>query len=545
MKKAYGVISDAETDPATDQSQQLATLRSPMSWSRQKSLARIRHFKGTVPQGLVNVRTFSTTDMVRRRSEIASLHAKGGAREDLIFSVQPSEAVIVEGVHVYVQLLDFATVMLDQERETEASHARALSMLHLHYSGCDRVAEEYEAQRVDYHGARMHAVIVSPAGPDKAKERAVRALEFADALKRTIEETSRSVGGGLYRTRVRIGMDAGTAVAVNSGRSNEPEPLFLGNPANYAAKLAEGDVEGIYPSDQVRRDLGVGAVGGLVNERMHSFSYGAVPILGLSGSSRASDEAVARFAEAVEKGMAVKEGSLPAFTFHRHTPPLRTIDFKELSPSNSVRMELTSIFADIAGFTNYVNDCIRTGRVAEMVANLHVIRNELAATLKEDFSGRKVRFIGDCVHGLLAEGTRDNTEASATVTAAVEAAAGMRSSFELCQDELPNVSELGLAIGIEYGTTPITRLGIRGDKSVRCSVSKAISASEALQSTCEGDETALGPRALNSAPAGIKRLFVDDGKAHGLDYDAVTAHLAAPLVVKSGELAVEAKAYAR
>ena len=116
----------------------------------------------------------------------------------------------------------------------------------------------------------------------------------------------------------------------------------------------------------------------------------------------------------------------------------------------------------------------------------------MAATLKHDFGGRKVRFIGDCIQGLLAEGTRTETDSSETVREAVRVAAGMRSSFELCQENLPNVNSLCIAIGIEFGTTPITRIGIRGDRSVRCSVSRAVTASEELQSTCGGLETALG-----------------------------------------------------
>jgi hypothetical protein len=84
----------------------------------------------------------------------------------------------------------------------------------------------------------------------------------------------------------------------------------------------------------------------------------------------------------------------PRFVFHRHEPPLRSIDFGEVSASRTIRMELVSIFADLSGFTKYVDNCIRTGQVADMVANLHVLRKELAATLREDFGGKKVRFIG-------------------------------------------------------------------------------------------------------------------------------------------------------
>lgn len=190
-----------------------------------------------------------------------------------------------------------------------------------------------------------------------------------------------------------------------------------------------------------------------------------------------------------------------------------------------------------------MENCIRNQHVSEMVTNLHVIRSELAATLKHDFGGRKVRFIGDCIQGLLAEGTRTETDSSETVREAVRVAAGMRSSFELCQENLPNVNSLGIAIGIEFGTTPITRIGIRGDRSVRCSVSRAVTASEELQSNCGGLETALGPRALQNAPAAIRRLFDAQGIATGLDFDAVDTHLSSPAVVTSGQASATAAPY--
>lgn len=521
-----------------------------MAWSRQKSLDRIQTLRKSVPQSAVSVRTFSAADLEARRSTIRTMKAAGQREEELVFNVRPSEAVLVDGVHVYVQLIDYQDVMIEQGRETEAGHIRVLSMLHLHYSGCDRVAEEFEAQRVDYHGPRMHAVILSPAGADAAPERALRALAFAETLKRTIGHVGRAIEGGRFATRVRIGIDSGPAVAVNSGRGNEPEPLFLGRPANYAAKLAEGDVEGIYLSDRVRRDLSLAQLGsGLVAERQADFStlipgvkarFAAGRATAVPMTEAVSNRAVARLIEAAaNKSLA----TAAEFRFHRHEPPLRSIDFAQLSPADSVRMELVSLFADIDGFTAYVDECIARQRIAEMVANLHVLRGEMAASLKDDFSGRKIRFIGDCLHGLIAEGSRTDTDETKSVATAVKSAAGLRSGFELCQSVLPNITQLGLAIGLELGTTPITRLGIRGDRSVRCSSSKAVSASESLQSECDGTETALGERALAAAPAAIKRLFSNQGKARGLDYDSVEQHLAAPTIVTSGSVSRAAQPY--
>lgn len=498
-----------------------------MAWSQARSQKRIEGFLQSVPKGAVNVQRFDDASVIRRRADINATIRAGGQREDLIFNVGTRSAVVVEGAHIYVQLLDFSSAMLEQERETEAGHKRVLSMLHLHYAACDRVAEEFEAQRVDYHGPRMHAVIVSPAGREKAFERAARALAFADAVQRTIGEVGARINGGRYSSRVRIGVDSGTAVAVNSGRAGEPEPLFLGDPANYAAKLAEGQEEGIFPSNRIRRDLGLaslrsGLAGELHMERASPILLNLGTVAGIGprfADSRVGSDFVSRTASVIEQRFSSQLGSADAFSFHRHTPPLREIDFKLLSPSNSVRMELVSIFGDLDRFTAYVGECIRGGRVAEMVTNLHVIRGELAAALKQDFNGRKVRFIGDCIHGLLAEGTSHETDSAATVARAVEAAAGMRSSFDLCQQNLDNIDALGLAIGLEFGATPITRIGIRGDRSVRCSVSKAVSASEARQRECDGEQTAIGPRARRVAPHAVSALFNLGGFASGLNFE--------------------------
>lgn len=519
-----------------------------MSWSQQKSRQRIQAFRATAPAGAISLKTFDHNYLTQRRVLLDERVRLGGRREPLIFDVPPGSAVRVDGVHVYIQMLDFASAMMERDRETEASHRRVLSMLHLNYAACDQVADEFEAQRVDFHGSRMHAVIVSPPGPENTRERAERALAFADAAKRAIEEVGRTTESGRYSTRIRIGLDSGAAVAVNSGTKDEREPLFLGAPANYAAKLADGDEEGIFMSNRVRRDLGMPTLSGL-DELFRERSSPAE--LGGSGSlmqrsgiqiKRLSDAAIETAASRARQGFALDAGTDVSFSFHRHTPPLKSIDFALLMPSNSIRMGMMSIFGDIDGFTKYVDECIAQQRIHEMVSNLHVIRSELAATLSEDYSGRKVRFIGDCIHGLIAEGTSHETDAAASVVAAVKAAGGMRSSFELCQEELNGVDKLGIAIGLEFGETPVTRIGIRGERSVRCSVSRAVSRSEDLQGGCNGEETALGPTALGHAPASIRHLFAG-GVARGLDAASVGEHVGSPLVVTSGTVSAVAAPY--
>ena len=517
-----------------------------MTWSLERSRDRIEKRKARVPATIIDVKSFNEEFLRGRRIVMADRGLRSGVGGDPIFSVSPNEAVVTDAVHVYVQLIDYHDAIQGIDRETEAGHRRLLQFMHLHYSATDSVVEQFEAQRVDYHGPRLHSVVPTPTGSLMERERVEKALAMASTLKSVIEGAGASFGQPGLRTRVRIGVDTGKAVAINSGRGAEPEPLFLGNPANYAAKLAEGDEPGIYVSDRVRAVLGQLPVGTLSMQRSVS-----VPTQQLSAYLYAHQKSPLGFFDArlpdqmvqraftkmrADEGLRATLGSQAVFQFHQHTPPLRTIEFQSLMPSNSIRMPLVSIFADIDGFTAFVDNAIRTNRVQQLVSNLRVIRGELADVLKLDFDGRKVRFIGDCVHGLIAEGTRYETDERESVATAVRCAGGLRSSFELCQALLPGISELGLAIGLELGTTPVTRLGIRGERSVRCAASKAVSVSEGLQSECDGQQTAIGERALAAASARVSQLF-PGGVADGLDYEVVDqalgSGLAAPAVVVS------------
>ena len=95
------------------------------------------------------------------------------------------------------------------------------------------------------------------------------------------------------------------------------------------------------------------------------------------------------------------------------------------------------VYADLDGFTAYVSNNIATDSAAKnVVRTLHVLRSEMDAVLHEDFAGRKVRFIGDCVHGLVVEGTAQTTNEEETITNLTLCAGGMRSSFNLALAKL-------------------------------------------------------------------------------------------------------------
>lgn len=509
-----------------------------MAWNEDRAEKRIREFMDSVPEGDIKVEDFRTfVTEARIQKGIAADASVRGALVD----IPRNKAITTDAVHVYANLIDFNDVLTEAGRETEASHRRALEFLHAHYQGCDTLIDEFDMQRVDFHGSRLHAVVLAPEGAENEGERVRVAVAFSAAFREMVERLGNKYQN--FQTRVCIGIDSGPAVAIDSGRRGEREPLFIGSPANHAAKLADGTEEGLNLSPRAASAIGQTphslAKSVFLNEEVERRYLGdEVVTAGIRQSANARLEtAYATVIESLDARLKSDSGDA-VFRFHHKEPPLNDLVYAEHPPSNAIRMELASIFADIDNFTAYIDNAIATGGIAEAVANLHVIRAEMGAVLRDDFGGRKVRYIGDCIHGLLAEGSKTETNSVDTMKRSVDAAAGLRSSFDLCRVMLSGIDDLGLAIGIDYGTTPISRLGLRGDASVRAAVSRATCVSEAEQRRCNGIETALGENAYKASPASIREAFGNERIFQNLNADTaemVLGTMASPYIATGAD----------
>jgi hypothetical protein len=496
-----------------------------MAWNEDRARKRIQDFMDSVPEGDIKVEDFRTFLAEARVQK--GMAADASVRAALV-DIPRNRAITTDAVHVYANLIDFNDVLTDAGRETEASHRRALEFLHAHYQGCDELIDEFEMQRVDFHGSRLHAVVLAPEGAENEGERVRIAVAFSAAFREMVERLGEKHPN--FKTGVCIGIDSGPAVAIDSGRRGEREPLFIGSPANHAAKLADKSEEGLNLSPRAASTIGQAAEplakSVFLNEEVERRYLGdEITTAGIRQSANERlEKAYAAVIESLDARIKSDSGEA-AFRFHHKEPPLKDLVYAEHPPSNAIRMDLASIFADVDNFTAYIDDAIATGGIAEAVANLHVIRAEMGAVLRDDFGGRKVRYIGDCVHGLLAEGSKTETDAMDTMKKSVDAAAGLRSSFELCRQMLPGIEDLGLAIGIDYGTTPICRLGLRGDASVRAAASRATCVSEAEQRRCNGIETALGENAYRQSPASVREAFGNERILQNLNADTAEVML--------------------
>ncbi|PTU66977.1 transcriptional regulator [Chromobacterium sp. Panama] len=452
-----------------------------------------------------------------RMAEVEEVTIKEYARETDLTGLPTGTAYRVDGVHLYIDILNIDE-MLDSGGVR--AHRRTLRFLNLHYRAVRNILLDVEAIQVDFHNQRLHAVFAKPYGDEVARiHKAVATAKLiCDVLARTGEDSD----DPLPAAQVRVGIDSGKALAVTNGRRGSREPLFLGEPANLAAKLSGGGTAtGIYMTNSARSTVEWASV---KDEKATK----------LSDKQVEESQDKANLGITVDDVIADWEGDLDknpigSFDFTRHTPPFGSLDLDLLSPKNSRRQEATSIYADIDGFTKYVAERIEDDESAkDVVRTLHVLRAELDSVLYNDFAGLKIRFIGDCVHGILVEGTAHTTDDDETAKNAMLCAAAMRSSFELAMETLAeegvDAGNLGLAIGLEHGFLAVTRLGIKGEM-IRCCISRSVLSSEDEQLRCDGSETAIGPELNKSAPDAFKELFGEERIRSGFDYDEATLSL--------------------
>ncbi len=493
-----------------------------------------------IDQKLKDVETVEILDYTRERS---------------LENIPTNKAYRVKAAHLYADILNLDEMLGVTGVEGVTCHRRTLRFLNLHYRAVARILGRCDVRRVDFHNQRLHGLITKPYGDDDNEaERLHRAVATAQLIIDVLAETGDD-DENIPDAVVRVGIDSGEALAVNNGRSGYREPLFLGAPANLAAKLAAGSTKGIFLTNNAREAIGLA--------RVASPKTTALTKAEIETSQDAADLDCSKDEIITAWRKDLDANPIGTFEFSAHTPPFKTMDIAALTPKNSRRQDALSLYADLDGFTAYVREHIENDPEA-VVKVLHVIRAELDRVLTSDFGGRKIRFIGDCVHGLLCEGTAQTTDAEATVSTATLCAGGLRSSFDLALEKLADagldIDGLGLQIGFEYGPMTVTRLGLQGDR-VRCSISRGVRASEAEQMRCAAAETAIGQVAYDAGTDAVRELFGDDRKMANLDYaeavdalaggDDQTAKAAkraafapaAPAVVRS--LDTQVKPYAR
>jgi class 3 adenylate cyclase len=191
-------------------------------------------------------------------------------RDMLLESIPTNKAYRVDGVHMYADILNLDAILATTAAEGERCHKRTLRFLNLHQRAVSRILTRCDARRVDFHNQRLHALVAKPYGTEDEKKRVCRAVAIGKLITDVLAETGDD-DEDIPNAKVRIGIDTGKSLAVNNGRGGNREPLFLGAPANLAAKLASNlSAEGIFLTNTARKAAGLKEVEGARRRRRRS-----------------------------------------------------------------------------------------------------------------------------------------------------------------------------------------------------------------------------------------------------------------------------------
>ena len=197
----------------------------------------------------------------------------------------------------------------------------------------------------DFHNQRLHAVVTKPYNTeDKAEKSRVQcavavAQLIIDVLKETGDDDEQ-----VPDAQVRVGIDSGKALAVNNGRNGYREPLFLGEPANHAAKHASnGTAVGIYLTNTARKVVGLSEA---ADSNKTALTKDEIKVCQELPALSVTCESIAK-----EWREDLKNNPIGVFSLRGRRRLCATSTSPSLTPKNSRRQEAVSIYADIDGFT--------------------------------------------------------------------------------------------------------------------------------------------------------------------------------------------------
>jgi class 3 adenylate cyclase len=408
----------------------------------------------------------------------------------------------IEGAHAYAEISNFPSIVSTATGDDLREAVRALNIWQRRAIA---IAEDtFDGVFVHFQGPRMHVLFYRPYDEQQQATRAVLLLLALDDLARMQFNPRFSA---LADFRVRSGCDIGTVVGTRNGVNGDRELLFVGDPANWAAKIITGRrritvtqrIVDALPSDIAQyaaepQDEGGPRVVSCTSSELANL----LKAYGFDYNAAAHGQEIDRDIDALDLEDVGISGARVR------------IDLDSLSVRNNKLVTGASVFGDIDGFTAYVTDADAESDedVVEALRVFAAIRKELAFVVKRDHAGVRVQYQGDRTQALVH--LPDGDEAG-IAEEGVRIAAAMQSSFEITLKEaLPAANPLKLAVGVDIGTTLASKLGAHGQRDRIC-IGDPVDGGAAIQQACDGDEVGISSATYHAIRKSWQKLF---------DYDA-------------------------
>ena len=304
-----------------------------MSWNYNTSLSRVQAHLYSM--GEIEV------EKLVRDSDLQSLLSETCCRE-------------IYGAHVYVDIPNFsdlATMTAEGE-----DYRRVIQAVHLYEREVARIVEDesiFDGVRIHFQGTKLHALFFRPI--DDAMEIATRAVLLQMVLRHFVRYIFNLEFPKLPNLSLSGGVDLGSAIGTKNGHRGDRELLFLGAPANYAAKILTG-TDDIRVTEAVYEALPESLQSyftEMTDDRYDATVYelGAISIEDLE--ALLEEHGIQWNREASLKGLRDDKSIYPLNQIEYSDAEV-LIDIDSLGITNNKRVLAASVFGDVSGFTAYI-----------------------------------------------------------------------------------------------------------------------------------------------------------------------------------------------
>jgi hypothetical protein len=111
----------------------------------------------------------SKSRIATRLAEVNNVTIKDYVRDTDLTSLGTSVAYRVDGVHLYVDIINIKELLETTTADGERAHKRALRFLNNHYRAVRNILQSVDAIQVDFHNQRLHAVFAKPYNDEAAR----------------------------------------------------------------------------------------------------------------------------------------------------------------------------------------------------------------------------------------------------------------------------------------------------------------------------------------------------------------------------------------
>jgi class 3 adenylate cyclase len=364
-----------------------------------------------------------------------------------------------------------------------------------------------EIGSLQLQAARLHCLVYKRY--DDEAEGARRAAILAVSLNSYLYDVCNDVFREVRDFEGAVGIAAGECLVANLGFRGDRELISLGSCANLGAKVIDGmdtititeDVYALLPEALQEHFEKSETVAGAATYRASGLRWRKKPRLAEAIGVRFDVEQLKKATEEYRDALSLADMELSEANV--------LIDLDTLSERTSKRTPAVVCYADLDGFTRYVQAAERDEDVVSLIRVLHMIRAELHAVVEQDYPGLVLQHQGDRLFSIVHIPPGACFDKRCANGLAI--ATGLQSSMEhVLNSYLQDRKDIHLAVGVDVGTVLVTRLGKKGAREVVC-LGPEVASAEGLQLRSAGREIRISKALYETFDdETLKRQFVKD-----------------------------------